>query len=66
MSYISGVLDRLKKLAALTIILFLVFWFPGGVLILGASCHGRPSVDALDYILSIFVPFYGVIVGIVC
>jgi len=66
MSYITNVLDRLKKLALVSVVGFLVFWFPGGPIILGAACHGKPNVDALDYILSIFFPFYGMIVGIIC
>lgn len=66
MSYISGVLNRLKKLALITILGFVIFWFPGGPIILGASCHGKPSVDFIDYILSVFVPFYGMIVGMIC
>lgn len=66
MSYLSGVFNRLKKLALITIIGFLVFWFPGGPIIMGAACHGKPSIDTMDYILSVIVPFYGAIVGIVC
>ena len=66
MSYISGVLDRLKKLALFVVFGFLIFWFPGGVIMLGAACHDKPKIDALDYILSVFVPFYGMIVGMIC
>ena len=66
MGYIAGVFDRLRKLALFVVIGFLLLWFPGGPLIMGASCHDKPTIDALDYILSIFLPFYGVIVGVVC
>ncbi|MDB5478340.1 MAG: hypothetical protein JWM96_835 [Alphaproteobacteria bacterium] len=62
MSYIGGVLKRFIIL----VVLFLVLYFPGGVIIMGASCHGKSSIDGLDWIASIFVPFYGVIKAFIC
>lgn len=66
MAYAAHVYNRLKKLILIIVFGCLIFWFPGGVIIMGASCSGTAKIDGWDWLFSIFIPFYGVIVGMLC
>jgi len=61
----STFLGRLTFLMIVFILGFLILWLPGGPIIMGMSCNGR-GIDGMDWILSIFVPFYGVLEAMVC
>ena len=45
--------------------LFLLAYFPGGTIAMALSCSGR-KLDGWDWILSVFIPFYGLIKAVLC
>ena len=66
MSYIARVFGRLKAMVVISVLCFLVFWFPGGVIAMGSVCRNSPEIDGLDWLLSVLVPFYGVATSFIC
>lgn len=46
-------------------IMFLLAYFPGGTIAMALSCSGS-RLDGWDWILSVFIPFYGLITAMFC
>ena len=47
------------------IVLFQFLCFPGGTIFMALMCDSR-RLDGWDWIMSVFVPSYGVIAGLFC
>lgn len=65
MGYISGVFQRLKKFLIFILVGFLTLWFPGGMIVMGVSC-GSARLDAVDWVMSVLLPFFGIVRAISC
>jgi hypothetical protein len=46
-------------------ILFMLGNFPGGTVTMALSCNAR-RLDGWDWVLSVIIPFYGLIKAIAC